>query len=80
MVVSPATPKYLNWYEVPITFDRSNHPEFIPKSGMYLLIVSPIIKDIKLNRILISNPSQILDSVKFPTWVDLFLQGDDSVG
>jgi hypothetical protein len=41
MAVSPATPEYLKWSEVPITFDRSDHPNFVPKSGRYPLIVSP---------------------------------------
>jgi hypothetical protein len=49
MVVSPSTPEYLKWFEVPITFDHSDHPDFVPKSGWYALIVSPIIKDVKLN-------------------------------
>jgi hypothetical protein len=49
MAVSPATPEYLKWSEVPITFDRSDHPEFVPKLGWYPLIVCPIMKDVKLN-------------------------------
>jgi hypothetical protein len=49
MTVSPATPEYLKWSKVLITFDPSNHPEFVPKPGWYPLIVSPIIKDVKLN-------------------------------
>jgi hypothetical protein len=49
MVVSPTTPEYLKWSEVPITFDRSDYPDFMQKSGWYPLIVSPIIKDVKLN-------------------------------
>jgi hypothetical protein len=49
MAVSPATPEYLKLSEVPITFDCSDHPDFIPKMGWYPLIVSPIIKDVKLN-------------------------------
>jgi hypothetical protein len=49
MVVSPAAPEYLKWSEVPITFDRSDHPDFVQKSGRYPLIVSPIVKDVKLN-------------------------------
>jgi hypothetical protein len=44
------TPEYLKWFEVPITFDRSDHLNFVPKSGWYPLIVRPIIKDFKLNR------------------------------
>jgi hypothetical protein len=47
MAVSPTTPEYIKWFEVPITFDRSNHPDFIPKLGRYPLIASPIIKNVK---------------------------------
>jgi hypothetical protein len=49
LAVSPVTPEYLKWLEVPISFDISDHPNFIPKLSQYPLIVSPIIKDIKLN-------------------------------
>jgi hypothetical protein len=49
MVVSLATSEYLKWSEVPITFDHSDHPDFVPKPGRYPLIVSPIVKDVKLN-------------------------------
>jgi hypothetical protein len=31
--VGSTTPKYLKWSEVPITFNRSDHPDFIPKLG-----------------------------------------------
>jgi hypothetical protein len=49
MAVSPTTPKYLKWSEVPITFDRIVHPDFVPKPGQYPLIVCSIVKDCKLN-------------------------------
>jgi hypothetical protein len=52
MIVSPANPESLKWSEVLITFDYSDHPDFIPKLGQYPLILSPIIKDVKLNRVL----------------------------
>jgi hypothetical protein len=52
MEVSPATPEYLKWSEVPITFDHSDHPDFVPKLGRYPLNVSPIIKDVKLNQVI----------------------------
>jgi hypothetical protein len=51
--------KYLKWYEIPITFSWSDHPDFIPKLGRYPLIVSPIVKDIKLNRVLIHGGSSL---------------------
>jgi hypothetical protein len=49
MAVSPATPEYLKWSEVPITFDHSDQPDFVSKLGQHPLIVSPIIKHAKLN-------------------------------
>jgi hypothetical protein len=58
-VVSTVTPEYLKCYEVPITFDCSDHPEFVPKSGRYPLIVSLIVKDVKPNRVLINGGSSL---------------------
>jgi hypothetical protein len=49
LAVSPATLEYLKWSEVPITFDHSDHPNFVPKLGRYPLIVNPIVKGVKLN-------------------------------
>jgi hypothetical protein len=59
MAVSPVTPEYLKRYEVPITFDCSDHLNFIPKSRWYPLIVCPIVKDVKLNRVLIDGGSSL---------------------
>jgi hypothetical protein len=59
MEVSPTTPTYLKWFEVSIIFDHSDHPDFIPKPSRYPLIVSPIIKDIKFNRVLIDGGSSL---------------------
>jgi hypothetical protein len=59
MKVIPTTPEYLKWPEVPITFEQSDHSEFIPKLGRHPLIVSPIIKDVRLNRVLIDGGSLI---------------------
>jgi hypothetical protein len=59
MAVSPATPEYLKWSKVPITFDHSDHPDFVPKLGRYPLIVCPIIKDVKLNRVLMDGGSSL---------------------
>jgi hypothetical protein len=57
MVVGLAAPEYLKWSEVPITFDCSDHPDFVPNPGRYPLITSPIIKDVKLNCVLIDGGS-----------------------
>jgi hypothetical protein len=49
MAVSLATPEYLKLSDVLITFNHSDHLDFVPKSGWYPLIISPIVKDVKLN-------------------------------
>jgi hypothetical protein len=59
MLVSPVTLEYLKWSEAPITFDCSDYPDFVPKPGRYPLIVRPIVKDVKLNRVLIDGDSSL---------------------
>jgi hypothetical protein len=59
MAVSPTILEYLKWYEVPITFYRSNHSDFVPKPGRYSLIVRPIVKYVKFNRVLIDGGSSL---------------------
>jgi hypothetical protein len=49
MAVGLVAPGYMKWLEVSITFDRSDHSDFIPKPGRYPLIVNLIVKGIKLN-------------------------------
>jgi hypothetical protein len=49
VVASPTALEYLKWSEVSVTFDHSDHSDFVPKPVWYLFIVSPIIKDVKLN-------------------------------
>jgi hypothetical protein len=68
MAVSPAIPEYLKWSEIPITFNRSDHPDFIPNPGRYPLIVCPIIKDVELNRVLIDGGSSL--KILFPKTFD----------
>jgi hypothetical protein len=57
MAVSLTTPEYLKWSKVRITFDRSDHPEFVPKPGQYPLIVILIIKDVNLNWVIVNEGS-----------------------
>jgi hypothetical protein len=49
MAINPASPEYLRWSEVPITFGHGNDPDLILKLRGYPLVVCPIIKDVKLN-------------------------------
>jgi hypothetical protein len=39
-----AKPSYLKWSEVPITFDRKDHPDTVPQHGSYPLVVAPCSK------------------------------------
>src|SRR5207247_969808 len=64
---------YLKWSEVPITFNRSNHPDNIHHPGRYPLVLDPIIRTIKLSRLLIDGGSGLnilfaktLDDMKIP--------------
>jgi hypothetical protein len=52
------SPPRSSW-QYPITYEQSNHPNFIPKSGQYPLIVSPIVKDVKRNRVLVDGGSSL---------------------
>jgi hypothetical protein len=37
-----AKPSYLKWSEVPITFDREDHPDHVPQTGSYPLVSARI--------------------------------------
>src|SRR6266540_1637687 len=71
--VIPVTPKYLKWSETPITFDRADHPDRVPHPGRYPLVLDPIVRTIRLNRVLIDGSSGLnilfaktLDDMKIP--------------
>ena len=59
MAVAPATPSYLDWSEVPITFDRTDHPLNLPKPGRYPLILAPIIGTTKMSKVMIDGGSTL---------------------
>jgi hypothetical protein len=59
MAVGPATPEYMKWSDGPITFDRSDHPDFVPKPGCYPLIINPIVHGVKLNRVFVDGGSSL---------------------
>jgi hypothetical protein len=59
LAAGPATLEYLRWSEVSITFDHGDHLDFIPKLGPYPLVVYPIVKDVKLNRVLVDGGSSL---------------------
>jgi hypothetical protein len=44
---------YLKWSEVPITFDRKDHPDNVPQPGSYPLVVAPLLKSRRVHKVLI---------------------------
>src|SRR5438128_11314201 len=71
--ITPATPKYLKWSEVPITFGRADHPDRVPHPGRCALVPDPIVRTVKLNRVLIDGGNGLnilfaktLDDMKIP--------------
>jgi hypothetical protein len=43
-----------------MTFDCSDHPDFVPRSRQYPLIGGPIVMDAKLNRVLINGGTSLI--------------------
>ena len=50
-------PSFLRWSESAIIFDRTNHPESVPQSGRYPLMVDPIIGTKRLTKVLMDGDS-----------------------
>jgi hypothetical protein len=46
--VKVVAPAYLDWSDKPITFDRGDHPDFVPSPGRYPLVVDPIIDNVSV--------------------------------
>jgi hypothetical protein len=55
--MSLAILEYLQWSESPITFDWMDHPDNIPKSGRFPLIVDPLVKMTRLIKALMDGGS-----------------------
>ena len=48
---------FLKWSETVITFDRKDHPDHIPQSGRFPLIMDLIIGKTRLSRVLMDGES-----------------------
>jgi hypothetical protein len=57
--VDVAKPSYLKWSEVPITFDRKDHPDHVPQPGSYPLVVAPLFKSRRIHEVLMDRGSGI---------------------
>jgi hypothetical protein len=57
--VKVVAPAYLDWSDKPITFDRGDHPDFVPSPGRYPLVVDPIIGNVRLSKVLMDEGSSL---------------------
>jgi hypothetical protein len=57
--VQLATPLFLDWSEVAITFDRDDHPDYVPNPRAYPLVVDPIIANTRLTKVLMDGSSSL---------------------
>ena len=49
----------LRWSETPITFDRHDHWVHLPRSGAYPLVVSPVVSQVRLAKVLVDSSSAL---------------------
>ena len=52
-------PKYLDWSKHPITFSRADQWSDIPYLGHFPLVLDPIIKDVRFQKVLINGGSAL---------------------
>jgi hypothetical protein len=57
--VKVAAPVYLDWSDKPITFDLGDHPDCVPSLGKYLLVVDPVIGNVRLTKVLMDGGSSL---------------------
>ena len=50
-------PRYLDWSREAITFDRDDHPDYVPNPGQYPLVVDPIVGNTRLTKVLMDGGS-----------------------
>jgi hypothetical protein len=54
-----ATPSHLKWSEVPMTFDRKDHPDTVPQPGSYPLVIATLFKSRRIHKVLMDGGSGI---------------------
>jgi hypothetical protein len=57
--VRVVAPVYLDWSDKPITFDQGDHPDRVPSSGKYQLVVDPVIGNVRLTKVLMDGGSSL---------------------
>ena len=62
-VVASNTPEFMHWSEKPISWSRADHPEVMPNSGSYALVLSATLatdrRAARFSRVLIDGGSSI---------------------
>ena len=56
---APAVHVYLRWSERPITFNRDDHPDHVIGAGWFALVVSVVVGDVKMTKVLMDGGSGI---------------------
>jgi hypothetical protein len=52
-------PLFLDWSRTAITFDRDDHPNYVPNPRVYPLVVDPIIANTRLTKVLMDGGSSL---------------------
>jgi hypothetical protein len=59
LTTEKALPSFLDWSEDAITFSREDHPNRIPNSGQYPLVVDPVIDNSQFSKVLMDGGSSL---------------------
>jgi hypothetical protein len=59
LATEKAPPSFLDWSEDTITFSREDHPNRIPNSGQYPLVVDPVIGNARFSKVLMDGGSSL---------------------
>jgi hypothetical protein len=57
--VQLATPLFLDWSEMAITFDHDDHSDYVPNPRVYILVVDPISANTRLTKVLMDGGSSL---------------------
>src|SRR3954465_12058398 len=59
MATLPPIPQFLRWSEIPITWDRKDHPEHIPMENQYAMVINPLIDGNEFTKCMVYSGSSI---------------------
>jgi hypothetical protein len=55
----PFVPSYLRWFETAVTYNNTDHPDHIPPSGAYPLVVVPLFNTKRVYKVLMDGRSSL---------------------